>query len=66
MRSGTMQALGGGLVRAPAIRRMFAEHLAGRKNHAMHLWTLWVLDNGSGGTSHCFPLIHATTVDMHS
>jgi asparagine synthase (glutamine-hydrolysing) len=33
-----------GLIRAPAIRRMLAEHFSGRKNHATRLWTLLVLE----------------------
>jgi asparagine synthase (glutamine-hydrolysing) len=33
-----------GLIRAPAIRRMLAEHFSGRKNHASRLWTLLVLE----------------------
>jgi asparagine synthase (glutamine-hydrolysing) len=33
-----------GLIRAPAINRMFNEHFGGRKNHATRLWTLFVLE----------------------
>ena len=33
-----------GLIRIPAIHKMFSEHFSGRKNHATRLWTLLVLE----------------------
>ncbi len=33
-----------GLVRPQALERLVAEHVSGRKNHAMRLWTLLILE----------------------
>ena len=33
-----------GLIRPEAIARLLAEHTSGRKNHAMRLWVLLILE----------------------